>query len=60
MPIINDYKKIIKKYDARGAAAVGSCERFAFYDEAKMCYCIVQSGETAVYANIILQKGVVK
>ena len=60
VPIIGDFKKIIKKYDKRGAAAVGSCERFAFYDEAKTCYCILQSGETAVYANIILQKGVVK
>ena len=30
------------------------------FDEAKTCYCVLQSGETSIYANIILQKGVVK
>ncbi len=60
VPIWDEYKKIIEKYDERGAAAVGQCERFKFYDEAQDCYCIVQSGESAIYANIILQKGVIK
>ena len=46
--------------DARGAEAVGHVERFAFYEEAKNCYCILQSGESAIYANVILQKGVIK
>ena len=56
----NTYKEIIAKYDDRGAAAVGQYERFKFYDEAQDCYCIIQTGETAIYANIILQKGVIK
>jgi L-fucose mutarotase len=60
VPIIDEYKKIVAKYDDRGASAFGSYERFEFYEQAKKCYCILQSGETAVYANIILQKGVVK
>ena len=60
IPIIDSYKEIVKKYDARGEKAFGSYERFEFYDQAKKCYCILQSGETAIYANIILQKGVVK
>ena len=58
-PIIDEYKAIAAKYDERGADAFGSYERFQFYEEAKKCYCIVQTGETAIYANIILQKGVV-
>ena len=60
VPIIDEYKQIVAKYDERGAKAFGSYERFEFYKQAKQCYCIVQSGETAIYANIILQKGVVK
>ena len=60
MPIIDEYKEIVAKYDNRGAAAFGSYERFEFYEQAKKCYCILQTGETAIYANIILQKGVVK
>ena len=60
VPIWDEYKKIVAKYDARGEKAFDSVERFAFYEEARNTYCIIQSGETAIYANIILQKGVVK
>lgn len=34
-------------------------ERFAFYEEAKNAYCIIATSETALYANIVLTKGVV-
>jgi L-fucose mutarotase len=33
-------------------------ERFAFYERAKAAYCIVATGEAALYANVILKKGV--
>ncbi|MBQ4383766.1 MAG: fucose isomerase, partial [Firmicutes bacterium] len=58
-PIWNEYKKIVRAADARGEAAIGTIERFAFYEEARKAYCIVATGETALYANIMLQKGVV-
>lgn len=58
-PIWDTYKEIVAKYDERGAAAVGNIERFAFYDEAKTAYCIIATSEKAVYANVMLQKGVV-
>lgn len=35
-------------------------ERFAFYERAKKAYAVIATGEEAVYANIILKKGVVK
>ena len=35
-------------------------ERFAYYERAKKAYCVVATGETAQYANIILKKGVVR
>lgn len=60
IPVWKTYKEIIAKHDDRGESAVGGYERFAFYEQAKKCYCILQSGETAIYANIILQKGVIK
>ncbi|MBN2554216.1 MAG: L-fucose mutarotase [Spirochaetales bacterium] len=34
-------------------------ERFAFYDRARQAYAILATGESALYANIILKKGVV-
>ena len=58
-PIWDTYKEIVAKYDERGAEAVGNIERFAFYDESKEVYCIIATGETAIYANVMLQKGVV-
>ena len=58
-PIWDTYKEIIAKYDERGAKAVTNIDRFQFYDEAKEVYCIIATGETAVYANVMLQKGVV-
>ena len=59
-PIWDTYKKIIRENDSRGDDAVAEIERFKFYDEAKTAYAILATGETAVYANIMLQKGVVQ
>ncbi|MCJ1708811.1 RbsD/FucU family protein [Microbacterium sp. VKM Ac-2923] len=46
------------------AAAVGAegtrfVERFAYYDVARAAYLIVRTGETRIYANALLRKGVV-
>ena len=35
-------------------------ERFAFYERAKKAYAVVATGESAIYANIILKKGLVR
>lgn len=42
------------KYDGK----IDRDERFAFYERAKKAYAVVLTGETAVYGNIILKKGV--
>ena len=39
---------------------LGFLERQEFYDRSKNAYAIIASGEEAVYANIILKKGVIK
>lgn len=59
-PVIDEYVRIVSANDPRGADAFRSVERFAFYEEARDCYAVVATGETALYANIILQKGVVE
>ena len=58
-PIWNTYENIVEKHDARVGNAIGQIERFAFYEEAKKVYAIIATGESALYANIMLQKGVV-
>ena len=57
-PIWDEYKRIVEKHEP--GTKVGNIERFQFYEEAKKAYAIIATGETALYANIILQKGVVK
>ena len=57
-PIWDEYKAIVAKYDERGDKAFDEIERFAFYEEAKQVYAIIATGEKALYANLILQKGV--
>ena len=58
-PIWKSYEKIVGKADERGAGAIGQIERFAFYEEARSAYAIIATGESALYANMMLQKGVV-
>ncbi len=57
-PIWNEYYDIISRHDPRGAECAGQIERFAFYEEAKKAYAIIATSEKALYANIMLQKGV--
>lgn len=57
-PIWDTYNQIVSKHDQRGTDAIGTIERFAFYEQSKSCYCIVATGEKSMYANIMLQKGV--
>ena len=58
-PIWDTYKEIIAKHDPRGSETVGTIERFAFYEEAKKAYAIIATSEKAIYANVMLQKGVI-
>ncbi|NLB77921.1 MAG: L-fucose mutarotase [Clostridiaceae bacterium] len=57
-PIWDVYKEIVKKHEAT-SNKVENIERFAFYERAKKAYAVVATGEKALYANIILKKGVV-
>lgn len=58
-PIWDEYEKIVAAHDERGGSVIGQIERFAFYEEAKKAYAIIATGESALYANVMLQKGVV-
>ena len=57
--IWKEYEAILQKHEPENCA-MEEMERFAFYDRAKKAYAIIASGETAVYANVLLKKGVVK
>lgn len=53
-PIVAEFQ------DALGAStSIERIERFAFYDKARSVSGILHTGETRLYGNIIIQKGVI-
>ena len=59
-PVIwEEYRQTVQKYET-GFQDFEYVERFAFYERAKKAYAVLASGEMALYANIILKKGVIK
>lgn len=59
-PCWAQYETIIREC-GEGARFLGltQLERFAFYRRAQSAYAVVSSGDSTIYANIILKKGVV-
>jgi L-fucose mutarotase len=55
--IWDQYRKIIK-VSGEKFNDFEFIERFAFYERSKKAYAVVATGEKALYANIILKKGV--
>ncbi len=57
VPIWNEYREIASKHTDKEPVFL---ERFEFYERARKAYAVVVTGESAIYANVILKKGVVK
>ena len=55
-PIWETYKEIVETHTNEKFEHI---ERFAFYERARSAYAVIATGENALYANIILKKGVV-
>ena len=56
--IVKEFQDIVHRV-ADVPSRLQALERFAFYDRARSAYAIVQTGETRLYGNIILKKGVI-
>lgn len=57
-PIWDEYRNIVREHHSK-EIELEEVERSAFYERAKKAYAVVSTGEKALYANIILKKGVV-
>lgn len=55
-PIWDKYEQMLMPYTPEGLVQI---ERFEFYERAKKAYAVVMTGESELYANIILKKGVI-
>jgi L-fucose mutarotase len=59
-PIWDEYRRIIKESDeSEKFDDFQFIERFEFYERAKKAYAVIATGESAIYANLILKKGCV-
>ncbi len=56
-PIWTKYQETLKKHGWK--SDLSQIERFAFYERTKKAYCVIETTETALSANIILKKGVI-
>ena len=52
-----DYFQVANEMDDN--LRVGNLERFAFYERARNAYAVIATGESQIYANIIIKKGVI-
>ncbi|XP_064603104.1 fucose mutarotase-like [Liolophura sinensis] len=57
-PVWEKYKQLVNQSEGKDIS-IELVERFAFYERAKKAYAVVHTGETALYGNIILKKGVI-
>lgn len=59
VPAIWDTYREILSAEQPDHCDIDYLERFAFYERAKTAYAVIATGETAIYANILLKKGIV-
>ncbi|MDE0021632.1 MAG: fucose isomerase [Candidatus Poribacteria bacterium] len=57
-PIWDEFRAALSRSEGR-PVSLTPVERFAFYERARRCFAVVATSESAVYANLILKKGVV-
>jgi L-fucose mutarotase len=55
-PVVQEFDVVLQKH---GCGATSALERFAFYERAAKAFAIVATGESRIYGNILLKKGVV-
>lgn len=58
-PIWNEFRNVLREAERR-EVSLTPIERYEFYDRARKAYCVAATGEEALYANLILKKGVVQ
>jgi len=58
-PIWKTYQEILQKQGHK-PDRIDYMDRFAFYERTKKAFAVVATGESAIYANILLKKGVIK
>lgn len=59
-PVFADFRACLARHEPQPGQALGALERHAFYAAARAAFAIVATGETQLYGNILLRKGVIR
>ena len=57
-PVWAEFRQVLARREP--GANIGFEERFAFYERSRRAFATVQTGESALYACVILKKGVIR
>jgi L-fucose mutarotase len=57
-PVWAEFQRLLDSAEGKHIA-VEQVERFAFYERARQAFGVVATGETALYGNLIIKKGVI-
>ena len=57
-PIVDEFQKALRQ--AGEKRGIETLERTAFYERARDAFAVVATGETRLYGNLILKKGVIR
>lgn len=57
-PIWEDFRRIVERHEP--GTRIQFAERFDFYERSRKAYATLQTGEGALYACVILKKGVIR
>ena len=58
-PVCQEFQKLVDR-SAGKRTPLATIERHAFYERVKQCFAVVATGETRLYGNLIITKGVIR
>ena len=58
-PVCREFQKLVDRAAGK-PLPLAAIERHAFYERVKACYAVVATGETRLYGNLIVTKGVIR
>ena len=58
LPIFEEFRRTMARH-AGPEVRLAVLERFAFYERARQAFAVVATGETRLYGNLLLKKGVI-
>ena len=57
LPIFKDFRQLLQEHNG---GRLSGLDRYAFYEKARSAFVLIVTGESRLYGNLILKKGVIR